>query len=293
MQDYIVTFTEDGSKVTQRSFAELLAPRVAGLTRSGTGWQFAGTLFLVAQGDDAFRLNAQLRDLFDFLSSVFAVPMDQRTAVTFSQPESSEAVVVIHNSASQMQDQFELANMRFVDAGDLLISFDVFQVTFPTLFRDIDDGGDPDAAYPTVTLAPAAGFLLEGLAPVTPDTETQVILILTNPADGASGILQDVVGAATAEAYDDDHFIFVDPDSGLTAEALDFVSDQGPVIELRLTVAQNDVDLLPALLAARLAGRAETAHLVIDEDFESFSFQVRPIGLKGVLGAAFTLTYEL
>ncbi|KAG1713892.1 hypothetical protein GQR58_002372 [Nymphon striatum] len=147
------------------------------------------------------------------------------------------------------------------------------KLTFPVLFRDIEDGSDPDADYPTIVLAPTVGFILLGFAAVTPDNETQAMFIFTSPSGNAAQLLQDIAGTDEVEEYDEDHFNYTDPSTGLSAEALDFESDHGPVIEIRFTVSQSDADRLPSVIAERLQGRPEVAHLIVDEDWAEFEFQ--------------------
>ena len=293
MNSYIVTMTQDETNVTKDNFDHLVASQLAGLKKVGSAWEFGAQLRIKSATMDSFDLSAENDDLFDFLSAVFAAAAGRKTAVTFVQPDISETVVVLHNDPSLGRQNVEMANMRFAEAIDILISFDIFQVTFPALFKDIDDGSDPDADYPIVALQPVAGFILAGFAAVTPGNETQAMYIFTNPAGGAAELLQDIAGVEQVEEYDEDHYNFSDPDTGLSAEALDFDSDRGPVIEMRFTLSLADAEKLPALLAARLTDRPETAHLIVDEDWESFTFQVRPVLDGGALGPAIPITYAL
>ena len=221
------------------------------------------------------------------------MPSTHKSAITFTQPETSETVVVLHNDPSLIGQSLEVANMRFAETDPILISPDVFQVTFPALFRDIDDGTDPDAAYPTIMLTPTVRFILAGFAAVTPDKETQVMFIFTSPSGNAAQLLQDIAGTDEVEEYDEDHFNYSDPDTGLSAEALNFMSDHGPVIEIRFTVSETDADRLPPVIAERLQGRPEVAHLIVDEDWAEFEFQIKPVLTDGILGPAKVIKYNL
>ena len=260
------------------------------MVRSGSDWQFGDSRLRRSETAGVFRLTTKPRALFSFLSAVFADTKGQDIAVTLSRAEDAETIVVIHSDVGPLPDRFELATLRFVEAGDLLASFDRFRDRMTTLLGQIDAAAGPQAAPLEVSSAPA--FLLAGLSPVTPETEALVIVVLTNPAGRALDALRDIVGVASAETYDAEHHGFVDTVSGRPADALDFVSDRGPVVELRFTVARRDAALVPELVAARLAGRPETAHLVVGEDFETFAFRIRPIGPTGDLGDVLTLTYD-
>ncbi|WP_342075629.1 hypothetical protein [Yoonia sp. SS1-5] len=279
--------------MTKDNFDHLIASQLAGLSKVGTTWEFGAQLRFKSATMDSFDLSAENDDLFNFLSSIFGAAAGRKTAVTFVQPDISETVVVLHNDPSVGGQNVEMANMRFAETTDILISFDVFQVTFPALFKDIDDGSEPDGDYPVVALQPVAGFILAGFATVTPDNETQAMYIFTNTSGGAAELLQDIACVEQVEEYDEDHYNFSDPDTGLSAEALDFDSDRGRVIEMRFTLSLADAEKLPALLAARLADRPETAHFIVDEDWETFTFQVRPVLEGGALGPAISITYAL
>lgn len=293
MNTYQITLTDNEQDVTVDNFDDLLSVRMVGLTKAGRTWEFGGGLQLKSETRESFTLSADLPDLFSFLSAFFAVPTAHKAAITFTQPETSETVVVLHNDPSLVGQTLEVANMRFTETNDILISFDVFQVTFPVLFRDIEDGSDPDANYPTIVLAPTVGFILLGFAAVTPDNETQAMFIFTSPSGNAAQLLQDIAGTDEVEEYDEDHFNYTDPSTGLSAEALDFESDHGPVIEIRFTVSQSDANRLPSVIAERLQGRPEVAHLIVDEDWAEFEFQVKPVRLDGTLGPAKVIKYHL
>lgn len=290
---YTVSMTAGDYEVTPDIFAAAVAPRLPGLRREGRVWNYGTALTLVPGPGQGFELTSDLNDLFDFLSAFFAVPSGTLLGITFVQPETSDTVVVVHNDTTMDAATVEVAITRFAEAESVLIAYDIFRVTFPALFREIDDGTDPDSDFPSVTLAPQTGFLLAGFAAVTPDNETQSIFVLTKPAGPAVQLLQDIAGVAEAEEYDEDHYHYRDEASGLMAEALDFTSDHGPVIEMRFTHAQVDADRVTVLLAERLASRPETAHLVVEEDFETFELRVRPVQKDGTLGPAKTITYDL
>ena len=293
MNAYQVTITENDQDVNVGNFDDLLSVRMTALSKVGRTWKFIGGLQLKPETSESFTLSADLADLFSFLSAFFAVPRTHKSAITFAQPETSETVVVLHNDPSLIRQSLEVAHMCFAQTNDILISLDVFQVTFPALFRDIDDGTDPNAAYPATILAPTVGFILAGFAAVTPDNETRAMFILTSPSGNVAQLLQGIVGADEVEEYDEDYFNYSDPNTGLSVEALDFESDHGPVIEIRFTVSETDADRLSLVIAERLQGRPEVAHLIVDEDWAEFEFQVKPVLTGGTLGPAKVIKYNL
>lgn len=293
--NYIVTFSNGDNALHANDLQNTVLSRVPKSAKTGNGWTLGADLALLPLANQtSYKLTATLEALYRFLTQVFAQPAGNRFGVSFVQSDESDTVVVIHNDPDASGAQVEAAGVRYVPSDDVLISYDVFAVTFPNLFAPLDDVEDDTEAYETVTLAPTTEFVLAGFSAFAPDSEEQVTVMILNPPVGAKALMETFLGVPEATLYDDDHFLYEEPDSPIAIEALDFGSDRGPVVEVRFTVAETDAPKIQQIIAQSLNSEASTkGFLIVEEDFETFTFMVREIANDGTLLPATSITYNL
>jgi len=176
---------------------------------------------------------------------------------------------------------------------------DVFVVTWPQLFVEPDDanvGADGEVTYDTVSVNPTVPFLfaLPLLAGAGDRDLEELIVILPDPNLTSQTVMAGIVGTDTAEQIDDDHFMLTDAEGETQAEALNFSSNRGAVVELRIHVPDSaGIDIRRALAERVAAISSAKPLLVMEEDFATSTFDVRSIEIDGTLGPAERIIYSL
>ncbi len=301
MTNYLITFSfSQDSHVSQDALKDIL-DRLETVRREGGGYKHRdGASFTPKADGVSFDLAADDPPLFSALSDIYAALHPQKWGMSFALAEGDGLPeVTLFGGLSIEGDDILAGQTKYVAADEVLISVDIFLVTWPRLFVRSDEnpiGAEGEVTYETVPV-PAVAPLLFALPLFTGTTDQdleELIVILPDADLSVEAVLGGIVGTDVAEQIDDGHFMLVDPEGDTKAEALAFDSNRGPVIELRVHVPDPSSPAILSLLAERTAAVTRTAALlVVEEDFETFTFDVRPIQRDGVLGPAERITYDL
>uniref|UniRef100_A0AAN0NJJ5 Uncharacterized protein n=1 Tax=Yoonia rhodophyticola TaxID=3137370 RepID=A0AAN0NJJ5_9RHOB len=299
MTNYIITFSQSqDSDVSQDALKEILG-RLETVRREGGGYRHRDGAFLTPKADSvSFALSAEDQALFAFLSDVYAALHPQEWGMSFALAEGDGLPeVTLFGGLSIEGDGILAGQTKYIAADEVLISTDVFVVTWPRLFVRSEEepvGADGEVTYDVVPVTAVAPLLFT-LPPFTGAADQEELIVILPDAElSIEAVMGGIVGTDVAEQIDDGHFMLVDPEGETKAEALTFNSDRGPVIELRIHVPDPSNTEVLSLLAERTATVTRAAaFIVVEEDFETFTFDVRPVRLDGTLGPAERITFNL
>ncbi|WP_342075429.1 hypothetical protein [Yoonia sp. SS1-5] len=301
MTRYLITFSVgQDSDVSQDALHDILG-RLETVRRDGGGYHHRDGASFVPKADGvSFDLAAEDRPLFAALSDIYAALHPQKWGMSFALLERDDLQeVTLFGGLSIEGDGIFAGQTKYVATDEVLISVDVFVVTWPRLFVRSDDepvGADGDITYDTVSVPSVAPLLfsLPLLAVAANQDQEELIVILPDANLSIEAAMGGIIGTDAAEQIDDGHLMLVDPDGETKAEALTFNSNRGPVIELRIQVPDRSSPAFLSLLAKRIATVTRAAALlVVEEDFETFTFDVRPVQHDGALGPAERIIFDL
>lgn len=301
MAKYLITFAPNqDSPVSQSALKDVLGGMNSVTYIKNEFHHLDGATVVPRSDNISFDLIAEGEQLFAFLSGIHSALFGQEWGMSFAHEEGSGLpAVTLFSGPSFEADDALSALTKYVLADEVLISVDIFLVTWPQLFIQTDQGNfssDGEVVYDVVSISSAVPYLLdtEHFAGMEHQENEELVLIFDDPNLTTEVVMGGIIGTDQADKIDGTHLMLTNADEETVAEALDFMSDRGHVVELRLNVPEASNTKLLRVLANRASAVTDTAPLlVVEEEFATFTFYVKPIAMDGSLGPAEQVVYSL